>query len=252
MRRFVEAVSSIVRQLDFSSGSKPRIRNYRGRGDDFSWLTAPEAPARKYDSSLSSPGQLCKSCREFVAGKPKECPSCFAPLRVLVVAALLLFSSRSGAQAVWPWGIADSAVHEFLANAWDTTAVNQSERGFCAMFTVRDLPFDWRQGAAYRIYELRLIMPRKSVDSDQQSVEFSCPDLPNVVRVHVHPPTTCDADGKCSWGGMLAWQCEPSPQDVRLLIAENQAFGVIQCDRNALTFWGFKENRPPPAKRLTP
>jgi hypothetical protein len=249
----VGAVSKILSKLDFSSkGNAPRKYSC-GRKDDFSWLTAPEQPPRKYDSSLSSPGQLCPNrlCRHFIVGKPKECPGCFTALRILIAAALV-FAAGANAQTVSPWGMADSAVREFLAASWDTTNVQQNERGFCAMYTVRDLPFDWSQGAAYRIYELRLIMPRKSVAADQQSVEFACPDLPNIVRVHVHPPTTCEADGKCNWGGMLAWQCEPSPQDMRLLIAEDQAFGVIQCDRHALTFWGFKELRPPAAKRLTP
>lgn len=82
MRRFVDAVSSIVRKLD-----------------DFSWLAEPAQPPRKYDSSLSSPGQLCPNrlCRHFVPGKPKSCPSCLTLLKALIVVAFL-FPSRSSAQ----------------------------------------------------------------------------------------------------------------------------------------------------------
>ncbi|MFL5481124.1 MAG: hypothetical protein ACJ8AK_02960 [Gemmatimonadaceae bacterium] len=172
--------------------------------------------------------------------------------RVLVAFAFAIGSSSSQAQAVkWPWGMADSSVREFLAARWDTANVDQVERGFCAVFTVDSTDFDPYQGVAYRTYTLRLLMPMKSTAADPQSVVYECPAMPNVVRVHVHPPTTCDAKGKCRFGGELAYQCEPSPQDVRLLLQEDQAFGVLQCDRNALTFWGFKEFRTPPRKRLS-
>jgi hypothetical protein len=251
----VTAVSGILRQLDFSSRKKPRIQSYveAKKKDEFAWLTEPQQPRRNYDSSLSSPGRLCPNrlCRRFVSGKPKECPSCRTSLLSLLMA-ILCFTSSAGAQLVWPWGTADSSVREFLAASWDTANVNQNERGYCAMFTVRDVPFDPNQGVAYRLYELRLIMPMASDQSNPESIVFACPDLPNVVRVHVHPQTTCSADGKCQWGGQLAWQCEPSPQDFRLLIQEGQAFGVLQCDRHALTFWGFKDFRPKPAKQIAP
>lgn len=172
--------------------------------------------------------------------------------RMIVALALVTASSHAHAQSQkWPWGMADSSVREFLAAQWDTANVDQVERGFCAVFTVDSTDFDPYQGVAYRTYTLRLLMPMKSSRANPQSVVYECPQMPNVVRVHVHPPTTCDPQGKCRFGGVLAWQCEPSPQDVRLLLQEDQAFGVLQCDRNALTFWGFKEFRSRPAKRLS-
>jgi hypothetical protein len=45
---------------------------------EFAWLSLPD-PARRYDSSPSKPGRLCKRCRSFVAGeRDRACPECYA------------------------------------------------------------------------------------------------------------------------------------------------------------------------------
>jgi hypothetical protein len=45
--------------------------------DEWAWLTAPALSARVYDSSLSKPGRICKSCRTFVGGGTVRCRSCW-------------------------------------------------------------------------------------------------------------------------------------------------------------------------------
>jgi hypothetical protein len=45
---------------------------------EYAFLTLPD-PARRYDSSLSRPGRLCKNCRSFVAGDARQpCQECYS------------------------------------------------------------------------------------------------------------------------------------------------------------------------------
>ena len=69
------------------------------------------------------------------------------------------------------------------------------------------------------------------------SIEFECPS--GMPEVHTHTPTTCTGDDvkTCAVGGLNAWSCQPSRQDLEKLVARGDPFGIIQCDKRSFRFY---------------
>lgn len=72
-----------------------------------------------------------------------------------------------------------------------------------------------------------------------------CP--PGMPFLHTHPPTTCTDDddvSTCVYGGVAAFQCQPSRADYEILLASGNRFGIIQCGPQQFRFYWPQEYRP--------
>lgn len=144
--------------------------------------------------------------------------------------------------------ILDPARKELQA-AW-TDDPRQVERAYCVGM-VR-----WRVAWAYDSAGRRLGREVLAIVSlvDTAETEGATPtriakiDCPaNMVELHTHPPTTCtdrDDPSSCSYGGIYAFQCQPSREDYLSLISSGDPFGIIQCGREEFRFYWPQDYRP--------
>ena len=143
----------------------------------------------------------------------------------------------AGAQAV-RLGVVMDTPREMLARLW-TEDARQVERAYCVV--------QW----SYGVYQVTKDPPVKTdtifrvfgvkdapvTNAGPSSIEFECP--PGVPEMHTHTPTTCTGDDvrTCTTGGLNAYSCQPSRQDLEKLIARGDPFGIIQCDRRSYRFY---------------
>lgn len=136
-------------------------------------------------------------------------------------------------------------VRSFLRTEWNLHAKNpqQSERGYCGKFQ-NMVDEDDNNEPFYYVNEL--VKPIWRFPADPFSIRLYCPK--GTIPIHTHPATTCKTKtllgievtdySSCILGGGLAYQCQPSKQDRRLLrdewLHENVLFAVVQCDSNSL------------------
>lgn len=142
---------------------------------------------------------------------------------------------KAPAQETKPrFAIMDDYVRQILIDDWDLHAKDTIilERGYCLQY---QLDF-WGQEIAYRVTQ---IARAKVVESGPGYIAFECPKGPNRAELHVHPATSClGRNGPCFPGGVYAYQCIESDTDSRNLSYKGQAFGMIQCSREAvIAFW---------------
>lgn len=145
-------------------------------------------------------------------------------------------------KGAFPVLLVDTAVRNRLAEEWEPNNRYQHERGYCARYTVT-VRYTWDGPIA--VYELTSILRADESGTSPNSIaRASCPDEPQMVFLHTHPPTTCtdDDDGKsCTIGGLYGSQCDPSPTDQKSLEQSGKPFGVIQCAATGLApFWNRK------------
>jgi hypothetical protein len=129
--------------------------------------------------------------------------------------------------------ILSEAVKNRLATDWDKVAKNpmQTERAYCVAFTRGE----WLGEPTYRVIDI--VKPDTVLHATPNEISFVCAAEVDGAALHVHPPTTCDSNGKCVLEGELARQCFPSPRDRAMLDKSGDPFGLIQCDRRAVIFF---------------
>lgn len=149
---------------------------------------------------------------------------------------LILFLSGTAlsAQEIKPrFAIMDDYVRQMLIDDWDLHAKDSVilERGYCLQY---QLDF-WGGELAYRVTQIARATPKRS---GPNGISFDCPKGPLRAALHIHPPNSCLGDDVCFPGGPYAWQCLSSATDDRSLDWSGDAFGMIQCSREAvISFW---------------
>jgi hypothetical protein len=139
---------------------------------------------------------------------------------------------------VWYAFVADS-VREQLRAAWSADA-NQVERAYCvtAAALYRGTPDSAAGHQLGEVIHLFVtgIKEARVLDAAPDRIRaVSCG--PNAFAIlHTHTPTTC-IDGKCTYGGVGAFQCFPSRTDYLTMLLHRHKFGVVQCDANAFVFF---------------
>jgi len=148
------------------------------------------------------------------------------------------------AQAV-RYGVVMDAPRSALDSEW-SDAPAQVERAYCITdysagvhHISRDAPA--KDDTIFRVFRLQQADTR---DATPNSVDFDCPD--GVPELHVHTPSTCSSDNpsSCFAGGLNAFSCQPSRQDLEKLVRRNDPFAVIQCDRRVFRFYYSSEYAP--------
>jgi hypothetical protein len=126
--------------------------------------------------------------------------------------------------------VIDSAVRARLAVEWDATNTMQPERGYCVAFVKAR---EW----GVPVYRVWAIERAKIVTSSQYRLTSECPNGSEVAFLHTHPPVTCFSRFNCELGGVDAYECFPSEIDQAALDESTDAFGLIQCSREAIVFY---------------
>jgi hypothetical protein len=159
---------------------------------------------------------------------------------VLLLSALLP-APRADAQTV-RYGVVMENARDSLTKVW-SDAPQQLERAYCVTswsygvyHVSREDPV--QDDTIFRVFGLRTAPVRSAGPS---SVDFECP--PGVPEMHTHTPTTCRGDDvrTCVTGGLNAYSCQPSRQDLLKLIQRGDAFGLIQCDQRSFRFYFASE-----------
>jgi hypothetical protein len=158
--------------------------------------------------------------------------------RWLALAAVVhaLAFTPAGAQGVH-YGVVMDVPRVTLDSAWREDA-QQVERAYCVVgwsygvYHVAREPV--QDDTVYRVFNVKTAAVRGAGPS---SVDFECPQ--GVPELHVHTPTTCTQDDvrTCVVGGLNAYSCQPSRQDLEKLARRGDPFAVIQCDRRAFRFY---------------
>lgn len=157
-----------------------------------------------------------------------------------ILFAILCLASSSAAYSQ-NYVVIDSGVRKELAKAWDTHNPKQAERAYCATYRT-DVRWDVPVFRVTRIHRARTALSTPSF------VIYYCEA--GEAQLHTHPPTTCDENDKCQFGGPDAYQCFPSDIDTAALLTPPAApFGLIQCDKYAVVFY-FPP--PTPINRMVP
>jgi hypothetical protein len=167
------------------------------------------------------------------------------PWTLAFLAAAALTPERAAAQAV-RYGVVMEGVRDTLHALW-SDAPEQLERAYCVVNWSYGVYRATRESAAqddtiFRVFAVRQAPVRTAGPS---SVDFECP--PGQPEMHTHTPTTCRGDDvtTCVAGGLNAFSCQPSRQDLQKLAQRGDAFGVIQCDQRAFRFYFASELLPP-------
>lgn len=157
--------------------------------------------------------------------------------------------STASAQAV-RYGVVMDQARARLDSAWSDDP-HQVERAYCvADYSVgvsratRDPATD---DTIFRVFRMQPATVRSATPN---TVDFECP--PGVPEMHVHTPSTCIGDDvkTCVAGGLNAYSCQPSRQDLEKLVRRGDPFAVIQCDRRDFRFYYPSEFAPTPAQTL--
>jgi hypothetical protein len=125
------------------------------------------------------------------------------------------------------WGIVAPGPGLALEVLWPTEP-GSVERGYCAEWTSIPTP----TGPVMLVTGVR---PVTNYNATPSSVMFSC--RREEVMLHTHLPETCLGTSVCIPGGPEAFQCTPSPVDVRSLETSHEAFGIVQCGERHFVFY---------------
>lgn len=82
------------------------------------------------------------------------------------------------------------------------------------------------------------IVSATNQDQHPAAVRYFCPR--GEPTIHIHPPHTCRDWGDvrtCSYGGDMAFQCEPSTTDLISMMEGGQPFDVVQCGAHQFRFY---------------
>lgn len=158
-----------------------------------------------------------------------------------MVAAL---SSRVGGAQIVRLGVVMDEPRAQLEHEW-TDQPRQLERAYCVIgwwAVVRRTGNTTYQDDS--IFRAARIEPADVVSATTISAEFECGA--GIPELHVHPPTTCAGDdaASCINGGLNAYSCQPSREDLVKLVRRGDPFGIIQCDRRAFRFYYPAEYGP--------
>lgn len=157
--------------------------------------------------------------------------------RGLVAAALALGAGRAEGQAV-RLGVVMDTPREALERLWSEEP-RQLERAYCvARYSLGVYQVSRETPAKVdTIFRVLSLDAAPVANAGPSSIEFECP--PGQPEVHTHTPTTCTGDDvkTCTVGGLNAWSCQPSRQDLEKLLARGDPFGIIQCDRRSFRFY---------------
>jgi hypothetical protein len=162
-------------------------------------------------------------------------------MRAVVFALLVGMSAGQVSAQTVRLGTLEDSARSMLQASW-TDSVHQVERGYC-------ITQFWRTASRYKlvmsetdtevvvdtVYRVERVVPAKETGATPATVDFTCPK--GQPTLHVHTPTTCWSPNMCLAGGPNAYQCQPSRQDLILLIERGDSFAVIQCDRRAFRFY---------------
>jgi len=156
---------------------------------------------------------------------------------VATLALALLGAAPAGGQAV-RLGVVMDAPRESLERLWSEEA-RQVERAYCVSQWTYGVYQVSREAPAKvdTIFRVLSLAEAPVTNAGPSSIEFECP--PGQPEMHTHTPTTCAGDDvkTCTVGGLNAWSCQPSRQDLEKLIARGDPFGIIQCDRRSFRFY---------------
>lgn len=143
-------------------------------------------------------------------------------------------------------GVLDSLPRALMAADW-TDTVYQHERAYCATKYDRLTSVD-PTNPRYTVilYWIRAVERAPEFQSSPEGVSFRCPL--QAIPIHSHAPTTCtlaiQGRQECVYGGLNAWQCQPSSGDLQYLEFNRMTVGVIQCGRDAFRFYFLEERNP--------
>ena len=157
-------------------------------------------------------------------------------LVLVVTMQVAALAPAAAAQGVH-YGVVMDLPRVSLDSAWREDA-QQVERAYCVVgwsygvYHVAREPV--QDDTVYRVFNVKPAIVRGAGPS---SVDFECPQ--GTPELHVHTPTTCTQDDvrSCVVGGLNAYSCQPSRQDLEKLVKRGDPFAVIQCDRRAFRFY---------------
>jgi hypothetical protein len=135
-------------------------------------------------------------------------------------------------------GVVMNGPRSTLEQAW-TEDPHQVERAYCvadygvSVHHIR-LEAPTESDTVFRVFAIHTVA---TTNARPASVDFACPA--GMPELHTHTPTTCFGDGveQCEFGGLNAFSCQPSREDLEKLLSRGDAFGVVQCDRRAFRFY---------------
>ncbi len=159
----------------------------------------------------------------------------------LAVFAIVLggaLTARATAAQVVRYGAVTSEARTILENMWSDEP-HQNERAYCASNWSASAMAE-RSSAPTRedsVYNVTVVQRSPVRASGPNSVDFECPS--GVPEIHTHTPTTCVGDdlASCIVGGINAYSCQPSRQDLEKLVRRGDPFAVVQCDLRAFRFY---------------
>jgi len=169
---------------------------------------------------------------------------------LVLLLALSALPAAVSAQVV-RYGVIMDAPMSHLDSSWSYNA-QQVERAYCiSNYSVsvrhvsRKEPI--QDDSVFRVWAVE---PAATSHASPSSVDFECPD--GVPELHVHTPSTCSGEDvrTCVAGGLNAFSCQPSRQDLEKLARRNDPFAVIQCDRRSFRFYYPTEYVAAPAQQL--
>lgn len=161
-------------------------------------------------------------------------------LPALVVGLIVALAFTQPAHAQRNVMVVADSVRATLVRDWDKQSKNplQVERAYCA--TYRSIPFG--EGTAF--YVVGLAEPLHTDSARTGSIQFYCEAGPGHAALHIHPPTTCENEKNCKFGGAEAYECFASDFDQAALDDSHDELGLIQCDRHAvIAFWPSKRTK---------
>lgn len=118
-----------------------------------------------------------------------------------------------------------------------------AETGLCVNHFTREVYAN--KDTIYKVWDMG---PAIILHANHSAASIICPDSAPIL--HTHPPSTCtdDNDSKtCSFGGLEAWECFPSPMDyLALRLKPSRPFGLIMCDNHAIIAYYGRDYVPVP------
>ena len=159
-------------------------------------------------------------------------------VRGLAIVALALGAAATAEGQAVRLGVVMDQPREALERLWSEEP-RQVERAYCvAQFTYGAYQVSREAPAKVdTIFRVLALSDAPVANAGPSSIEFECPA--GQPEVHTHTPTTCSSDAvkTCTVGGLNAWSCQPSRQDLEKLLARGDPFGIIQCDRRSFRFY---------------
>ncbi len=164
-----------------------------------------------------------------------------ATAAVIALAGALALSppvASAAAQTV-RYGVVMDGPRAQLAARWSDDP-HQLEQAYCitdysvAAYHLSRTAATQQDDSVYRVFA---VQPAAVRSAGPSSVDFECPH--GVPELHTHTPSTCVGDNvkTCVAGGLNAFSCQPSREDLEKLVHRGDPFAVVQCDRRAFRFY---------------